>query len=119
MAILKFNFINAFIFSLICISFSEKIASLIFKFSDGALYIKLIIISTMLHSCSPVFYGLLMVREQSKKYITINIICVSKYEKDFIYPLPRNLRFYFCGLVKQDTNECKSRGFKFTFEQKF
>jgi len=71
---LWFTFINAFIFSLICITFLEKIAPLIFKFSGGALYIKLIVISTMLHSCSPVFYGLLMVREQSKKYITINII---------------------------------------------
>lgn len=71
---LWFTFINAFIFSLICISFSEKIASLVFKFFGGALYLKLIVISTMLHSCSPVFYGLLMVREQSKKYVAVNII---------------------------------------------
>lgn len=71
---LWFTFINAFIFSLICISFSEQIASLVFKFFGGALYIKLIVISTMLHSCSPVFYGLLMVREQSKTYVAVNII---------------------------------------------
>ncbi len=71
---LWFTFCNALIFALIGISFSEKIASLIFKFPDGGLYITLIIISTMLHSCSPVFYGLLMVREQSKKYVTVNII---------------------------------------------
>jgi len=71
---LWFTFINALIFSLLGISYSENIASLIFKFPGGALYVKLIIISTMLHSCCPVFYGLLMVREQAKKYVTVNII---------------------------------------------
>lgn len=71
---LCFTFINALIFSLIGIAFSGNTASLIFKFHNGSLYIKLIIISTMLHSCSPIFYGLLMVREQSKKYVAVNII---------------------------------------------
>jgi len=71
---LLFTFINALIFSLIGIYYSEQIASLIFKFSNGGLYIKLIVIATMLHSCSPVFYGLLMVKEQSKKYVTVNVI---------------------------------------------
>jgi len=73
---LWFTFINALIFSLIGIAFSGNIASLIFKFPNGSLYIKLIIISTMLYSCSAVFYGLLMVREQSKKYIAVNIITI-------------------------------------------
>jgi len=71
---LWFTLINALIFSFISISLSEKIASLIFEFPGGSLYIKLIVISTMLHSCSPVFYGLLMVREQSRKYVAVNII---------------------------------------------
>jgi len=71
---LWFTLFNVIIFSLIGIYFSEKIASLIFEFPGGSLYIKLIVISTMLHSCSPVFYGLLMVREQSRKYVAVNII---------------------------------------------
>ena len=71
---LWFIFFNALFFSLIGISFSEQISSLIFKFPNGSIYIKLIVISTMLYSCSPVFYGLLMVKEQSKKYVAVNII---------------------------------------------
>lgn len=71
---LWFTFFNALIFSLLGLFCSGNIASLIFKFPGGALYVKLIIISTLLHSCSPVFYGLLMVREQAKKYVAVNII---------------------------------------------
>lgn len=71
---LWFTFINATILSLLLLFYSVYIASLIFKFSDGSFYIKLIVISAMLYSLSPIYYGLLMVREQATKYITVNII---------------------------------------------
>jgi len=69
-----FTFINTMIFLLLIFVFARELSHLLFKFENGELFLKLLTISTAIHAHSIIFYNLLMVREKSRKYITIQII---------------------------------------------
>ncbi|MFH2036253.1 MAG: oligosaccharide flippase family protein [Candidatus Zixiibacteriota bacterium] len=66
---------SAIIVSLI-FTYSEQLASRIFDFENGSLFIRLVAVAMAIKAHSMIFYNVLMVREKVRKYVTINIIAL-------------------------------------------
>ena len=68
-----FTFVNSVIFVWISFAYADDIAHLIFKFDNGALFVKLISIATLINANKQIFYNHLQINENSAIYISINI----------------------------------------------
>lgn len=69
-----FTFFNTIVFLILIFVFARELSQLLFKFDNSKLFLKLILISSAINAHSIIFYNLLMVREKSREYITIQII---------------------------------------------
>lgn len=69
-----FTFFNTIVFLILIFVFARELSQLLFKFDNNKLFLKLILISSAINAHSIIFYNLLMVREKSREYITIQII---------------------------------------------
>lgn len=69
-----FTVFSSVVFAAVSFIFAEYIASRIFKFEEGALFIKLITISIAIKALSLVFYNVLMAQEKPKEYVMVNVI---------------------------------------------
>jgi len=69
-----FTFFSSLVLGGISITYSDSIADAVFDFEGGGLFIALITVSTALKAHSMIFYNLLMVREQAKRYVVLHLI---------------------------------------------
>jgi len=69
-----FTFFFSAVFLVLFFFLSDNIAARMFNFENGALYLKLILVSSFITVHNQIFYNLLMVQDKARKYVTINVI---------------------------------------------
>ncbi len=74
---LWFTFFVSLCFAIPMLYFAEYVADIVFDFSGGALYLRLITVYIFMAAHNQILYNLLMVRERAVRYVAINTITLA------------------------------------------